>query len=182
MKLRQITLCFENCDRITVDGKYIGYFLVTDLCTEFRRIACNSIDKIDTANVFAVEIHKDANKERYQFGQEHIEDFKQMVFDRINEYKDITSIEFELEENYVEKGDSPCVEHYDYWVNWVGDSDYENEAQSNYMSKDGNLYIVIAAENGIEDFFDMEEINDSEYMNFHFDMCDVGDRCKKEGN
>lgn len=33
MKLKKITLVFENCDAVTIDGKYIGYFLVDDICT-----------------------------------------------------------------------------------------------------------------------------------------------------
>ena len=175
MKVKSVTLGFENCDCIEIDGKYIGNLLVDDLHTCFRRTACNSIEKVETANTIAIEIHKDANKERYQFDQTHIEDFKQMTFDRLSAYNDITSIQFELEESYVEEGEVPRVEHYGYWVNWVGDSDYINEAQTNYVSKDGHFYIVIAEDKTIEDFFDMEEINDSESMRFHFNMCDVGD-------
>ncbi len=175
MKLKQITLVFENCDAITIDGKYVGQFLVDNLHTSFERIACNSIEKIDVVNTFVIEIHKDANKERYQFDQTQIEDFKQMAFDRLKLYKDITSIEFDLEESYVEDGQVPCIEHYDYYINWVGDSEYSNEAQTNYLSKDGNFYIVIAENKSIEDFFDLEKINDSESMDFHFSMCDIGD-------
>lgn len=175
MKVKNVTLCFENCDYATIDGKYIGNLLVDDLHTCFRRIACNAIDKIETAKTIAIEIHKDANKERYQFDQEHIPSFKQKTFDRIEEYDDITSIQFELEETYVEDGEVPRVECYDYWVDWVGESDYSNEAQTSYISADGNMYLVIAKDKKIEDFFDMEEINDSQYMDFHFSMCDVGD-------
>ena len=176
MKVKNVTLCFENCDWVTIDGKYIGDLIVDDLHTCFRRIACNAIDKIETAKTIAIEIHKDANKERYQFDQEHIPSFKQKTFDRIEEYDDITSIQFELEETYVEDGEVPRVDHYDYCVNWVGDSEYENEAQTSYISSDGNMYLVIAKDKKIEDFFDMKEINDSQHMDFHFSMCDIGDK------
>ena len=175
MKLKYIELVFENVDSIKIEGKYIGDFLVDNLETSIKRIACNSIDKIDVANTVAIEIHKDANKERYQFYQTHIEDFRQMTFDRIKNCADITSIQFELEEDYVEEGQVSCVEYYDYYVDWTGDSEYTNEAQKTYLSKDGNLYIVIADKKEISDFFDLEEIEDKEYMDFHFDMCDVGD-------
>lgn len=170
MKVKSVTLCFENCEYIEIDGKYIGNFLVDDLHTCFKRIACNATEKVETANIIAIEIHKDANKEIYQFEQTDCEDFKQMTFDRLSAYNDITSIEFELEENYVEEGEVSRVKHYDYRVNWVGDSDYINEAQINYVSKDGHFYIVIAEGKTIDDFFDMEEINDSEYMDFHWNM------------
>lgn len=173
MKLKNITLCFENCDYITIDGKYIGDLMVDDLRSCFRKIGSNGISKIETANTFAIEIHKEANKERYEFEQMDIEDFRQMTFDRLMEYKNITSIKFEMEEQYVKEGQVPKVDSYDYWVNWVGDSDNFNEAQTNYISKEGNLYIVIAEGKGIEDFFDMEEINDSDSMNFHFKLCNI---------
>lgn len=175
MKLKNITLIFENCDYITIDGKYIGSLLVDDLHTCFRRIACNAIEKVETTNTFAIEIHRDANKDRYQFGQSDIPYFKQKTFDRIEEYDDITSIAFELVEAYVEDGEIPRVEHYEYYVDWVGESEYENEAQTSYISSDGNMYLVIAKDKEIEDLFDMEEINDSKSMDFHFSMCDVGD-------
>ena len=113
MKVKNVTLVFENCDYITIDGKYIGNLLLDDLHTRFRRIACNSIDKIKTANTIAIEIHKYANKERYQFDQTDYEDFKQMTFDRLSAYNDITSIQFELVEDYVEEGQVPRVDSYD---------------------------------------------------------------------
>lgn len=175
MKLKYIEFVFENCDSIKIEGKYIGDFLVDNLKTSIKRIACNSIEKIDVANTVAIEIHKDANKERYQFDQEHIENFKQMTFDRFKEYGDITSIQFELEENYVEEGQVTCREYYDYYVDWTGDSEYTNEAQKTYLSKEGNLYIVIADGTDIEEFFDLEAIEDKDYMDFHFNMCDIGD-------
>lgn len=177
MKLKYITFVLENCDRITIDGKYIGEFVVKDFETEIRRIACNAIEKVDFINTFAIEIHKDANKERYSFDQTHIERFKHMTFNRLNDYHDITHIEFELYDNYFDENEeeAPYTEHYEYTVNWTGESDMDNDAQSNYTSKDGHLYIVISANKTIEDFFDKEEINDSDYMDFHFDMCDVGD-------
>ena len=51
----------------------------------------------------------------------------------------------------------------------------ENEAQHSYVSKDSNLYIVISDGKNVDDYFDFEMIDDSEYMGFHFEMYDVGD-------
>lgn len=170
MKVRNITLVFENCDSITIEGKYIGDMIVDDLRSSFKKLGSDMINKIDVANVFAVEIHKEANKERYEFNQTGNEALQQMTFDRLKEYKDITSIKLELEESGIE-GRESRVELYEYWVNWVGEIDEHNEAQTNYLSKDGHLYIVIADGKGIEDFFTMETINDSDYMKFHFKWC-----------
>ena len=177
MKLKYITFGLENCDQITIEGKYVGDFVVQDIKTEIKRTACNAIDRIDSVDTFAVEIHKDVNKERYQFNQTDYEDWKQMTFDRLNQYHDITSIEFELYDDYATETDNEthCTEHYFYWVVWSGESDETNDAQSNYVSKDGNLYIVISKDKTVEDFYDKNEIDDSSAMDFHFDMCDVGD-------
>lgn len=173
MKLKYITFIFENCDSITIDGRYVGDFIVDDIQTYIARIASNSIDKMEIVHTFVIEIHKDANVERYQHNQTHIERFKQMTFDRFVDCNDITGIEFELEDTYVENRENPCMEHYCYGVNWSGDSDYYNESQVNYISKDGHLYIVIAKDNSIEKFFDLETINDSEYTDFKWEMYGV---------
>ena len=152
MNLKQITFIFENCDSIKIEGIYIGDFLIDDITTSIRRISINSIDRIDIANTVAIEIHKDANKERYEFDLNDDSDFRQMTFDRFKEYGDITSIQFELEDNHIGKGQSLCTKYY-YYVNWTGDSKYTNAAQKTYVDPCGNLYIVIADGKGIEDFF-----------------------------
>ena len=64
MKLKYITFTLENCDQITIDGKYIGDFYVGDIKSEIKRIACNSIMKMNITKEFAIEIHKNANKKK----------------------------------------------------------------------------------------------------------------------
>lgn len=167
MKIKNVTLIFENCDSITIEGKYIGNMIVDDIRSSFKKLGSDTINKIDVANVFAIEIHKEANEERYELNQTGNEALRQMTFDRLKKYNDITSIKFELEED----GQATRVESYEYWAKWVGDSYENNEAQTTYLSKDGHLYIVIAEGKGIEDFFSMVNINDSEYMDFHFKWC-----------
>lgn len=170
MKLNSITFTFENCDYITIDGKYIGRLLVDDIQTSIQRVACNSIQKMDVANTFVIEIHKDANIERYQHYQTDYEDFKQMTFDRFAGH-DITAIEFEFEEEKEEDNDFlPIMEHYNYYLNWTGDNECWNESQINYISTNGHLYIVVSKDESIEDYFDMEAINNNEYMNYYWEM------------
>lgn len=172
MKIKNIDFIFENCDVISIDGKYIGNFLVDDIFTSIQRVACNSIEEITVTHTIAIEIHKDANKERYEFNQSQIEDFKQMTFDRFTNYNDITAVEFTLEEVYENIGKDY---KYHYYVDWVGDSDYTNDAQVSYRSDLGHLYICIKKDGSLSDYFDMELINNSEYMKFAFSMMDVGD-------
>lgn len=166
MKLTKINFIFENCDCLEVDGKYIGHFLVDNIKTTIQRIAINSIKELNIADLFVIEIHKNANKERYQFD---IVDFKrkQMAFDRLAS-SDITKIVFEIETQY-NNGTSESKK-YNYYVNWSGESDYYNESQKAYLSELGNLYIVISKDKTIEDFFNKEDLNNKEYCDFHFNM------------
>lgn len=170
MKLKNIEFTFENCEVINIDGKYIGDFLVDDITTSIQRV-CNSIMKFDVAHTIAIEIHKDANKEHYILGQTHIAEFKQTVFDRLSACDDITSIEFTLEEWC--DGELKDTT-YSYYVDWTGDSEYSNEAQVTYQSKAGHLYILIKDKARLDDYFDVELINNPESIKFHFSMMDIG--------
>lgn len=153
MKLKYIDFTFENCDMIRIDGEHIGGFLIDDISTTIERIGCNSIEKMDVAKTVAIEILKPANKERYEFAQSHIENFKQMTFDRFRVYGDITNIQFELAEDVGKEIQAPYTQNYNYYVDWTGDNEYVNESQKTCLSDDGNLYIVIADGKSIEDFF-----------------------------
>lgn len=170
MRLKNIEFIFENCEVINIDGKYIGDFLIDDITTSIMRTACNCIQKCDIAHTIAIEIHKDANKEHYILGQTHIAEFKQTVFDRLSACDDITSIEFTLEEWCNGKLKDTT---YSYYVDWTGDSEYSNEAQVTYQSKAGHLYILIKDKARFDDYFDMDLIDDPEYMKFHFSMMGV---------
>lgn len=166
MKLKQITFHFENCECLTVDGKYIGEFRVDKLRTSICRIACNAINRMDVAGRVVIEIHKNANNEHHPFGQNDLTD---TVFNRLC-YGDITSIDFELIDSYSKNN----TEKYSYYVDWIGDNDYKNEAQHTYISDLGHLYLVICKDEHIENHFDMNDINDKDYMDFYFKMLDVG--------
>lgn len=171
MKLKYITFVLENCDTVTINGKYICTFIVDDIKTSIHRIACNSIRRMDTANEIVIEIHKNADKPHYELG---LDSYKTTAFEILARYGCITSIEFELEEQYIEDGKNPETEHYNYYVSWTGDNEYENDSQKSYISKPGHLYLVINKDKGIEDYFDKEEIDDEEFANFAFNMCDIG--------
>ena len=146
MKLKNIEFTFENCEVINIDGKYIGDFLVDDITTSIQRV-CNSIMKFDVAHTIAT------------------------VFDRLSACDDITSIEFTLEEWC--DGELKDTT-YSYYVDWTGDSEYSNEAQVTYQSKAGHLYILIKDKARLDDYFDVELINNPESIKFHFSMMDIG--------
>ena len=203
MRLKEITFHFENCDCLTIDGKYIGNFHVGDIKTVIYRIACNSIRQMDVVHEFAIEIHKDADKSHYPLG---IKEYKQSVFDRLTEWDDITSIEFTLvkqrEElpqdvkDLVDIGvfdEKTAIEtckrvgsytqyhetNYSYFVHWSGDSDDINQSQKHYLSKQGHLYIVISEKETIEDYFNKDKIDDKDSMEFTCAMYEIGDKYSK---
>lgn len=161
MKIRELTFVFENCEFITIDGKYVGGFYLDDIKTRISRTACNSVDKFDVANSIAIELHKDADRPYMSFGEEH-----QSVFERINKHSDITSIEFTLTNDREEEGVDEQT--YQYYVNWTGDSEYKNAAQSTFVSNLGNLYLIVADGKNVFDFFDEKCIEEESYTKWAF--------------
>lgn len=168
MKLDYLELGFENCEIARIPGKYIGNFHVGNLETTYRRIGCNVIHKVDDCHEFAVEIHQDADMQTYTYAWEGSGEHRSL-FERIQSYPDITSIEFSIdgEKTY-------------FWTDY--DEESSNPPQKTYVSKLGHMYLVIGEKTRLNDFFDREEINDAEYMDFHFDMCDVGDANQRDYN
>lgn len=164
MKLKEILFLMENCEAITIDGKYIGHFMVDKIEKGIYRLASNHIGKTKTANRIVIEIHKNANREDYVFGSKNLG--KQFTFDRLKQ-GDITQIEFILE-------DKEGSEKFHFFADWCGESEDVNSAQKTYESKCGHLYLVIEDGKSVEDYFDKEEIDEESYMNFYFDMMDVG--------
>lgn len=165
MRIKYIELTLENCEVVTIDGKYIGDFLVDDISTSISRLACNCVGKVDWAGLVAIEIHKDADKELYH-----------PIFSLLTRWNDITHIDICLEEDV---GDDSAKSHiYSYAISWSDDDEEENKNQESYISDLGNLYIYINSKKssnnkGIFDFFDKEAINDKDYSHFKFLMCGI---------
>ena len=162
MKLKEITFVFENCDQITIDGKNTGVFVADVIETSIERIACNAILKMQIPKTFIIEINKDANVMRNEFG---CSDRKQPTFQRFIEWQDITQIEFALYDAYSDGPENPETETYHFWLDWEdnGIDEYTNINQKTYLSKNGHLYLVVSKDKTIEDVFDMEWIDDEEY-------------------
>lgn len=103
MKLEKIDFILENCEVISIDGKYVNTFLVDDISHCFLRIG-NCIMKVNRARTFAIELHKNANENYCSLG---IQGFKQKKFKRIMDYPDIVQIDFILD-----------GEEYNYYLDW----------------------------------------------------------------
>ena len=173
--IAKVDIVLENCEYITLDSKYFGELFVDGIYEQIKRIACNSISNMKSAKEVAIEIFKEANDIEYHpFGSSE----KTKIFDRLTQYNDITSFTFYYEKENKEDDDDKRkkknkeVEYdkEDIYINWYGDSDNENESQISYISNQGNLYIVIARDKNVEDFFDVTSIEDVEDMDFHKTM------------
>jgi hypothetical protein len=179
MLIRRIELGLENCETITIEGKYIGHFYVGDIKKEIARMACNHIGMNEICHSFCVEIHKDANQKYASFGDEEC---ATMVFKRLTSYNDITDITIYLYDQYNEKTrddetmDTVCY----YLIHWGGDetNDWQadNPLQSTKIAKTGWLYITIGETMKMEEIFPDEEVDDEEYSEHRAAMMDIGDK------
>ncbi len=158
-----ITIIFENCERITIPRKYIGIIHIGDINVEIARVACNSIAKITTADTIALEIFSEGNLEYKPFGTSPSE----MVFDRISECHDITTVDVAYTDGSSES----------FWTDYEAGSEdglgAPNIFEKTMISTLGNLYVVVSKEKDIKDFFCNEDINDLDNMQFIKDMLGV---------
>jgi hypothetical protein len=157
--IKSIEFIFENCECFTIDAKYFGVFEMSDIQTKIGRIAVNSIAKFTCANHVAMEIFSEAD-DKYNFYNEEMAS----KLERIRKHSDITSICLTYDDETEEI----------YYVNYKDETEGElgtpNVYQKTYLSKSGNLYLVISENNNIEDVFDMTELNDKTTMNLNKKM------------
>jgi hypothetical protein len=152
--VRSIEFVFENCEYFEIESKYFGGVQFEDIRCSIARIACNSISKLYTVYSVVLEIFASANIDYSPFGSTSE---TQKKFDRIMNWNDITSFIIKYDDNSEE----------DYYVDYDDKNDSlgaENKNQKVYLSKQGNLYIVIEKNKDVLDFFDKEEIDDKEVV------------------
>ena len=175
MLIRKIEFGLENCEHITIEGKYIGHFYAGDIKKEIARMACNDISMHEICNSFCIEIHKDANKKYAPFG---IEKDETLSFKRLTEWDDITDITIRLYDQYNEEArdDETKDTVYHYLIHWGGDDEYINPLQSTKIAKTGWLYITIGETMKMEEIFPDEDVDDEEYSDHRAAMMDIGDK------
>ena len=149
MRLNWITFLFANQDHLSIEGIHIGDFLIDEVKQIVNRTAMDSIDVVNIAHQFALEISKDANVDFYEFEDTETEAIK--VFDRLKE-NDITEIIFELE-------DEEDVMQLSFMMSWSEDDDYTNLYQETLISKFGHLYISVNDTNDKSVRFQQKDID-----------------------
>lgn len=162
MQIKDITFTLENCDSITISGKYIGEFHIGEVSTTLSRVACNSVQELDIANYFSIEIHKDANVNHIPFGE--LRGSLTTVFDRLTIAHDISSIDITMIDCSATKK-SNKEKSYTFYPLWEDDkTGIENKNEKTYISAAGWLYIVIHPTKELSDIFDIESIDDDLYQ------------------
>ena len=145
--IKAIEFLFENCECVTIEAPYIGDVLIEGIETNIRRVAINSICESTSCKRFEVAISKEANEEVESYGEKIRKLF------RINDWDDVTSIFLKYEDGSEKEISVP----------WIGEDDCNNEAQSSFIDKYGNLYLTINEEcqNVLDIYTDdmMEEMN-----------------------
>lgn len=137
--IKHIDLVLENCDVIHIDGKHIGFFILDNIKKTAGIMGCNSFGVRETAEEIFLEISPDANKEYHPLG---ISSEWTMPFERLSRYNDITSIDIITDDETLR-----------YYTNWTGDSDYENEAQTSIIGKNGCFYLAITERKTAQEYF-----------------------------
>lgn len=154
--VKYVDIILENCESIRLGRHCIGRFWITGIKSDISRIASNCISKCTYADEIAMEILKIAkDEEYYPFGQKDFNDTNKI--DRLYKHNDITGISI----TYIDKTEETIYVDYDEGEH-EGMLGAPNVNQKTYLSNVGNLYVVISREKGIEDYFDMENINDNE--------------------
>ena len=149
MRLNWITFSFGNQDALTIEGVNVGDFLIDEVKQIVNRTDVDSIDVVNVAHQFAIEISKDANVDFYEFGDTETQAIK--VFDRLKE-NDITEIVFEL-------ADDEEVIQLSFMLSWSEDDDYTNLYQETLISKFGHLYISVNDTNDKSVRFQQKDID-----------------------
>ena len=158
--IKKIEFVLENLEIVTFKPEELGELHRGKITECVNRVACNSIAKSKVADDIAIEIFKKA-----QFQKSPMEGIKKKdYFKRIIKFPDITHI------NLIYSDDTE-----DYLsVIWEEDekNDDINLLQKSMLSDLGNLYIIITSDKtkDVKDYFDMEEINDKDNMEFKEDM------------
>jgi len=155
-QIEKIELLLENCEIITVEGKHIGDLQIENIVYSINRMACNYIAERFMCKSFSMSIHRDCalnTKIETTFGKANEE---RNPVQRIHDHKDIVSVHIHF---------SDGIEKHIY-LEWDGESGYENKYQDTYINNFGDLFIVAGMNKKIEDVFDLTKIEDEDRINY----------------
>lgn len=141
-EVESIEFALENCEGVKIDRENIGTFYLDDIKRSISRSAMNSIGGNYTAENLVVQICSKANRLDAYTSTWSGND--RMPFERLTTHNDICGVQI----NY-QDGSSEYL-----YVKWIGDSEYNNDAQSSKINPHTNdLYIVVGKDLNLEEVF-----------------------------
>lgn len=141
-EIKQVDIVLENCEVIAIPRNEIGEFSLSGVEKVYGRIASNSISDYLFAKSFYIEIHKDANT--LDNADVNFRRDGEKPFERLTNRHDITHVDLIFEDG---TNEYICLD-------WSGESEYINESQSTYRSKEnGSLFIVVDRDRTVDDVF-----------------------------
>ena len=145
-KVQSITFVFENCESLEFPIRYFGLVNIEDIQTNVRRLAMNSVKKIEVAKEVFLEIFAEANKVYDWYNNCY-------PFVRLMKYPDIVYLDIKYEDGDVE-------------TIYVDTTNAErNMNQDMWVSKLGNLYISISKRRLVSDFIYEKDANNAIEVN-----------------
>lgn len=154
-RVESIEIEFSNCEHAVIPIEYILAFHIGKIRTEITKAAINTVLREDIAEEVFLEIFSEIDDIGYHpFGDKSV---KKSILRRIEMCGDITGINV----NYI-NGDEE-----NYLVPYITDNsegEGPNRLQKVYLSDLGNLYLLIGKDMNLEDYVEMERINDPVQM------------------
>lgn len=136
LNLEKVNLVFENCQYITIPAKYIRCLIMTDNYTRLSYSEWNHYNEFKNASVECLQIYSSWLKENHPMFNEDTVDQETNVYDRLENYSDITSIEL----FWIDDSNSEFTSTY--YVPWDDEDEYENKYQQSKEFKLGDKEIV----------------------------------------
>lgn len=147
-EIKDIELVLENCEIIKIRKENLGIFMIDNIKRSIRRVAVNSISSGLYSDKVVMQINAHANENSFS-------SYGSVPFDRLREFNDIAAVYVNYKDGHQEG----------IYVDWNPDSEHENSHQTSIVNeKTGDLYLVICANETVQNFF--EEELDSEDEEF----------------
>ena len=135
-KVKSVEITFENLDYVEIPAEYFCDFSIRGIHICIERLASNAILQRSKAGLIEFELLRSVDIAFPGFQQDLFYDpiAEFSLLDKIQERKDITSLELHYEDGTAEQ----------FYVPWEdADDEYHNDLQQAYINNNGNLYVKI---------------------------------------
>lgn len=170
MRIKELELCYENCELVTIPGEYLIAVNFSDHKKTFARRASNSFSFSESYDSISIVIASEINSKKYigqYFGDKNIiEEYgNESCTDYLHKRTDITQITLHLEDG---------SKHH-FFVPWSEEYEYDNYYQKNYINSNNDVAITIF-KNEIPDYFEefMLDFNSSKGLEHTKKILNIG--------